>query len=47
MIGDGMTDAEVKDTLPHVLFYAYTEHVKREKVLAKADKIIETVEDLF
>jgi D-3-phosphoglycerate dehydrogenase len=47
MIGDGMTDAEVKDTLPHIQFFAYTEHVKREKILAKADKIIETVEDLF
>jgi D-3-phosphoglycerate dehydrogenase len=47
MIGDGMTDVEVKDTLPHVLFYAYTEHVKREKVLAKADKIIESVDELF
>lgn len=47
MIGDGMTDAEVKDTLPHVLFYAYTEHVKREKVLAKADKIIVNIDELF
>jgi D-3-phosphoglycerate dehydrogenase len=47
MIGDGMTDAEVKDTLPHVLFYAYTEHVKREKVLAKADKIIQDLDILF
>jgi len=47
MIGDGMTDAEVKDTLPHVLFYAYTEHVKREKVLAKSDKIIQDLDTLF
>lgn len=47
MIGDGMTDAEVKDTLPHVLFYAYTEHVKREKVLAKADKIIQDLDTIF
>jgi D-3-phosphoglycerate dehydrogenase len=47
MIGDGMTDAEVKDSLPNVLFYAYTENVKREKVLAKADKIIESVDKLF
>jgi D-3-phosphoglycerate dehydrogenase len=47
MIGDGITDAEVKDSFPNVLFYAYTEHVKREKVLAKADKIIESVDELF
>lgn len=47
MIGDGMTDAEVKDTLPYVQFYAYTEHVKREKVLAKADKIIQNLDTIF
>lgn len=47
MIGDGMTDAEVKDALPNVRFFAYIEHVKREKVIAKADRIIESFEDLI
>lgn len=40
IIGDGMTDYEMKNAYPHAKFLYYAEHIKREKVMAVADGVL-------
>ncbi len=45
-IGDGWTDYEMKQLGPAKYFYAITENVRREKVLAVADRIMENFDEV-
>lgn len=47
MIGDGYTDYEVKEAGKADTFYAFVENVKREKVMKKADKVIESFDEII
>lgn len=37
IFGDGYTDCQIKESLPHFKFIAYTENISRDTVIAKAD----------
>jgi len=45
-IGDGMTDARLKDAGIADVFIAYTEHERRESVVEKADYEVEDMQEL-
>ena len=45
-VGDGMTDARLKDAGIADIFIAYTEHAQRESVMEKADYIVEGMAEL-
>lgn len=47
IIGDGWTDYELRRDCAADFFIAYIEHVKREKVVAKADAVAESFDDLL
>jgi HAD superfamily phosphoserine phosphatase-like hydrolase len=45
-VGDGMTDARLKDAGIADIFIAYTEHEQRDSVVDKADYVAEDMEEL-
>lgn len=47
IIGDGYTDYEVKEAGYANTFYAFTENITREEVVAKADAVIQNLEGLL
>jgi D-3-phosphoglycerate dehydrogenase len=47
MVGDGNTDAEMKLLGNHVNFLAFTENIKRTTVIEKADKVVESFDDVI
>jgi len=47
VIGDGYTDYEIKHAGFANKFYAFTENVEREKVLAKADHITPSLDEFL
>jgi len=47
VIGDGYTDYEIKHSGLANKFYAFTENVEREKVLAKADHITPSLDEFL
>ena len=47
MVGDGNTDAEIKSLGTHVNFLAFTENIKRTTVIEKADKVVESFDDVI
>jgi D-3-phosphoglycerate dehydrogenase len=47
VIGDGYTDYEIKQSGLANKFYAFTENVEREKVLAKADHITPSLDEFL
>lgn len=47
VIGDGITDYQVKEQGVANAFYAFTENVTRAGVVAKADQILKTLDDLL
>lgn len=47
MVGDGNTDAEMKDLGQHVKFIAFTENVYRSSVIKKADIIAYSFNDVI
>jgi D-3-phosphoglycerate dehydrogenase len=47
MVGDGWTDAEVKQAGVADRFYAFTEVVRRERVVAAADAEVRSVDELL
>ena len=46
-IGDGYTDYEIKEAGAASRFYAFTENVEREKVIAKADVVIPSFDEFL
>lgn len=46
-IGDGITDYEIREAGAASLFYAFTENVAREAVIAKADAEIKSFDELL
>ena len=47
MVGDGNTDAEMKSLGTQVNFLAFTENIKRTTVIEKADKVVESFDDVI
>ena len=47
MVGDGNTDAEMKNLGQHVKFIAFTENVCRGSVIKKADIVAESFDDVI
>lgn len=47
MVGDGNTDAEMKLLGTHVSFIAFTENISRPSVIKKADKVVESFDDVI
>jgi D-3-phosphoglycerate dehydrogenase len=47
MVGDGNTDAELKELGTHVTFLAFTENVTRLAVVIKADQVVESFDDVI
>jgi D-3-phosphoglycerate dehydrogenase len=47
MIGDGYTDYEVKEAGKANKFYAFVENVRREKIVKKADKVVESFDEIL
>jgi len=47
VIGDGYTDYEIKEAGEANAFYAFTENVHREKVVAKADHIVPNFDEFL
>lgn len=47
IIGDGFTDYEIKRAGLATKFYAFTENVRREKVVAVADKVVNSFDELL
>lgn len=47
VIGDGITDLAAGKSLPQATFVAFTENVIREHVVAKADSVVKTFDELL
>lgn len=47
MVGDGWTDYEVKEYGAADVFVAYTEHARRERVVAHADASVSSLDELL
>lgn len=47
MVGDGNTDAEMKDLGNNVIFIAFVENVTRESVLKKADRVANSFDNVI
>ena len=47
VIGDGITDYQIKEQGQADLFFAFTENVQRKGVIAKADKVIRSFDELL
>jgi len=47
VIGDGITDYQIKEQGKADVFFAFTENVSRKGVIAKADKIIRSFDELL
>lgn len=46
ILGDGMTDLEIRDAIPGSIFVAFTENVAREAIIQKADVVADSF-DVF
>lgn len=46
IVGDGWTDYEVKECGAADFFLAYTEHAQRDKVVAQADAVVTSLDDI-
>ena len=47
VVGDGSTDAEIKELGEHVTFIAFTENITRLPVVKKADRVLSTFDDVI
>lgn len=47
VIGDGITDAEIKNAHAQVFFYLFTENVLRKNLVSKADKVIASLDEFI
>jgi len=47
MVGDGNTDAEMKNLNQNVNFIAFTENIYRDSVVKKADFVAESFNDVI
>lgn len=47
VIGDGVTDAEIKNAHAHVTFYLFTENVFRKNLVNRADKVIGSLDEFI
>jgi D-3-phosphoglycerate dehydrogenase len=47
VVGDGWTDYQIKEQGAADAFIAYTEHVQREKVVAQADAVAASFDDIL
>ena len=47
IIGDGYTDYEIKASGEANEFYLFTENIRREQLISKADKVIENLDQLI
>src|SRR5690606_35492293 len=47
VIGDGYTDYELKESGLASRFYAFTENVKRDRVLAVADQVVDSLDEFL
>ena len=47
VVGDGNTDAEMKNLGSQVSFLAYIENIKRDSVVKEADAVAESFDDVI